>query len=227
MKYTSLRIWFKSLSSPWAITLVQQLNNKRLLVSNFDNYGEDGSSYRLDIRFKSKTFKYDKVCAFIEKSSWGKQVLHYELEGWDEPEEVQRGHDLGSKLALTYRKYSKLPEDPLTISFFLALLFSRWWTPIKFPYWMREYDEKKFKKAVDAVASKFSKPPPCTWTIMERVVHNFLNCLGIYDRGENLIWRRLNSWWWLTQIEFTARNSITFPGPVSAPSPPRRYLPFD
>ena len=198
--YTSVRFWTKRDPSPFAHDLVKLFNDKGCKVANFDNYGDDGSSYRLDLRFKGR-FKKDLLQGLVRKEPWKSRLLLTEIQNWNEPDLVKEGHDMGSLLALRFKKYGKVPETPMMLTFTLTLLLSRWGSNIGLPYWQREYiaNEKALLGVVEFMLRGVPRPN-MSFTIVERTVHNFLNNFGATVSFESRVWGALQFNWWITKI---------------------------
>lgn len=195
--YTSLRLWSKFDSRTFDLELLKYLGKIGLRVANFDHYGLDGASYRIDIRCKSGDWKPSVLKRLLKSPRWGNQILKAEVAKWNEADAVKEGHDIGSTLAIRYRA-TKLPKDWITVTHFLALLIDKWWAEMSFPYWHREYNKKKFSQALAYVTKGLV--PVEDFTVIERIIHNFLNNLGFGEGPEGMIWHNLMRWWWVNQL---------------------------
>jgi hypothetical protein len=129
---------------------------------------------------------------------WG--ILKIDVEKWDEPEDIKKGHDVGSKLALRFKELQreqKFSEE--AIIFLIALMFEKWWGKMLMPYWVKEFDETKLRKALEFVTDGIKVP----WNpvLVERAIHTFLNNLGYGLGYTDQVFNTLMKWWWFAQLE--------------------------
>ena len=199
-----MRVWTKWDTRLFAIRMVRFCIKHGLAFANFDNYGRDRASFRIDIR-ATAPIPSNLQHKLMRRQSWG--VLKVETDIWDEPDDVKIGHNIGSILALRFvefRELHKFPDDTRSITFLVALLFEKWWGRMFIPYWQKGFDRAMFKDAVEHITVAIHEE----WnpTLIERTVHNFLNNLGIgegpsWAGDEGTIWNTLMKWWWLAQLE--------------------------
>ena len=199
--YTAIRIWTKSLPSKIAFDLVEHCLRKGLRVKNFDLYGDDGHSYRIDIRVDGPIKRTPNVAFF---SKWDDEILRVYSTEWREPEQVKLGHDAGSLLAIRFHRYGKVKRDTTSIMYIVILIMNQYWAKIDFPYWQKEYDEAAFRKAVRYMTKGVKLPS--TFEIIERTMHNFMNNLGFDGRQESWVWSSAMHSWWITQMKWTRKE---------------------
>ena len=202
--YYSMRVWTKKSPVRFCFDLVKFCIDNGLAFANFDNYGEDGASYRIDIR-ATAPIPFGLQSALAKRMArWG--VLKINVEKWDEPEDVKQGHDIGSKLALRFREFQKEQHQhkfdwsPRAVTFLIALMFEKWWGRMLVPYWVKgSFDETVLRRALAVITEGIDAP----WNpvLIERTIHNFLNNLGYGLAGTDQVLYSLMKLWWFAQLE--------------------------
>ena len=196
--YYSMRIWTKKSTTEFCFDLVGFCVDHGLDLANFNNYGLDGASYRIDIRSTTQ-MPFGLQTALAKR--WDKwDILKIDVEKWNEPEDVKKGHDVGSKLALRFKELQREQKfHEANMIFLVALMFEKRWGKMFIPYWIKEFDESKLRKALEFVTDGVNVP----WNpaVIERAIHTFLNNLGYGMGYTEQVFNTLMKWWWFAQLE--------------------------
>ena len=216
-KIWAVRLWIEGEVYSQCWKLVDRVAKDGMKLHCFNNYGDDGHSYRIDLRFADSDHDREALTAYFSKLMEDKQiqeeVLRVTITEWKEPEEVKHGHHVGTLLAVRLREYNKkfpkkaILRGPWELSFLTALILNSWLRPekIEFPYWMKEYREKDFSLAADFMLRDILNYQR-RFTAVERALHNFLQNL-VRPSIEGFVWSQVHSWWWLSQMT-TRRGGI-------------------